>query len=52
MPDLGSMNYHQFAAGAARFGLKQEIRCAVVYRVPIEITLVYVRRYAREGYVV
>lgn len=46
------MDYSQFAAGAARFGLKEAIRCAVVYLVPIEVTLVYVRRYACEGYVV
>ena len=45
-----NMGYYQFAAGAAKYGLKEAIQCAVLFLVPIEVTLAYVRRYAREGY--
>ncbi len=44
------MGYHQFAAAAAKFGLKEAIQCAVFYLVPFEVTLGYLRRYVREGY--
>lgn len=44
------MGYYQFAAGAAKYGLKEAIECAVLFLVPIEVTLAYVRRYAHEGY--
>ncbi len=46
------MNYYQFAAGVVRFGMPAAVRAAVMYQVPIERTLLYVRRFAKEGYVV
>lgn len=46
----GKMGYYQFAAGAAKYGLKEAIQSAVLFLVPIEVTLAYVRRFAREGY--
>ena len=46
------MNYYQFAAGVVRFGMPDAVRAAVLYQVPIECTLRYVRRFAKDGYVI
>lgn len=46
------MNYYQFAASVVKFGMPAAVRVALLYQVPIECTLHYVRRFAKEGYVV
>jgi hypothetical protein len=46
------MSYHSFAAGVARFGVYSAARAASNYKVPLETTLAYLRRYAVEGYLV
>lgn len=46
------MSYYQFAAGVVRFGMPAAVRAAVLYQVPVECTLRYVRRFVKEGYVV
>lgn len=46
------MSYHSFASGVVNYGMPFAIKCCVTYKVPMETTLQYVRRFAIEGYVV
>lgn len=46
------LSYESFAAGAASFGIPAAANAARIYGVPLEVALRYLRRFAREGYVV
>lgn len=50
--DHPGMSYYSFAAGAAQYGIYVAAQAARTYGLPIEAALAYLRRYARDGYVV
>ena len=43
------MSYHEFAAGAARFGVYVAARAAWSFGLTLEQTLAYLHRYTVEG---